>query len=176
MLPGTCDGHAVQDLEEVEVETVQQIFRGAFLGFKGAPPVEGLLGIPEYRIQRAADIEVVLHQARLALVGDHQLVVEVVEPVVHRRGGQHQDLRLGARPDDLVEQTAVTVDAGLVIDIRPPPVAEVVRLVDDDQVEVLPVELLQVYAVGVSASSGEVCVVQHLVLELVFDQGIVPIL
>ena len=102
VLPGTCDGHAVQDLEEVEVETVQQILRGAFLGFKGAPSVEGLLGIPEYRIQRAADVEVVLHQARLALVGDHQLVVEVVEPVVHRRGRQHQDLRLGAGPDDLV--------------------------------------------------------------------------
>ena len=66
-------------------------------------------------------------------------LLQVVEAVVDRRGRQHQHLGLHALADDLAHQPLV---AGLLL-LGVVVVAEVVRLVDDDQVVVAPVDPVQ---------------------------------
>ena len=47
VLTGTCDGHTVQQLEEVEVQCPQQRIRGSLFWFQLAPCVKGFLRLFE---------------------------------------------------------------------------------------------------------------------------------
>ncbi|MCY1354403.1 hypothetical protein D9M69_407790 [compost metagenome] len=51
-------------------------------------------------------------------------------------------------------------------------VAEVVRFVDDDQVEVAPVERCQVDAIHAATVTGQVCVREHGIGEAIFEEGV----
>ncbi|MPM29595.1 hypothetical protein SDC9_76135 [bioreactor metagenome] len=79
---------------------------------------------------------------RLALVGELELVLQVVEPVVHRGRREHEDLGLHAFLDDLTHEALV---ARLLL-FRVVGVAEVVGLVDHHQVVVAPVDTGQIQA------------------------------
>ncbi len=95
--------------------------------------VASILGMP-WSCQR--------HIVRLGHEGD--LVLEVRQAVVDRRGGEHEDAGLHALLDDAPHEAVV---AGLAAIVRRL-VAEVVGLVDDDEVVVAPVDMGKVDVAG----------------------------
>jgi hypothetical protein len=104
----------------------------------------------------------------VAFVGQRQLVAQVVEAVVDRGGRQHQHLGLHALLDDLVHQLLVArllVLVGVVV-------AEVVRLVDDHEVVVAPVDPVQRCAERLAAGAAQVGVAQHVVVEAVLGEDV----
>ena len=86
---------------------------------------------------------------RIAFVGQGKLVSQVGEAVVDRRRREHQHLGLDALPDDRVHQLLI---AGLAV-LEGVVVAEVVRLVDDDEVVVAPVDAVERRAERFAAGS-----------------------
>ena len=169
VLAGTGDGDAVEQLEEFEVEGLEDGIRRAFFGRQLAPTGEGSLGLAENFLDTVAGVELGAEFFGFAFVGEGELVFEIGEAVVHRRGGKHQDLGLHAGADDLVHEPFVTrfphFLAGRVV-------AEVVGFVDDDEVEVAPVDLFEIGAVGMAAGALEVGVVEDGVVEAVCGEDV----
>ncbi len=86
--------------------------------------------------------DAVAGKRRVVALGDEgDLVLEVGEAVVDRRGRQHQHAGLHAFLDDPPHQAVV---AGLAVLMGRLLVAEVVRLVDDDEVVVAPVDVREI--------------------------------
>ena len=97
-------------------------------------------------------------------LGDERnLILKIGEAVVNRRGRKHEDASLDALFDDAPHKTVVT---GLAVIVRSL-VAEVVRLVDNNEVVVAPVDVGQVDVAGSPAVAGEVSVVENVVIEAV---------
>ena len=107
VLAGAGDGDGVKELEEVEVQHAQDRVRGALLGGELRPLLERDLGLTEDLLDRLADVKLGRELLRLALIGQLELVLQIVEPVVDRRGRQHEDLRLHATLDDLAHEPLV---------------------------------------------------------------------
>ena len=133
------DGQQVEQREVVEAEHLDQARRRALGVVEIEPAVELLLRQP----RRAVDAgDAVLEQRRVvALGGEGDLVPQVGQAVVDRRGREHQHRGLDALLDDPAHQAVV---AGLAALPWRPLVAEVVRLVDDDEVVVAPVDVGEV--------------------------------
>ena len=172
------DGDAVEDLEEVEVEPVRERSGGALGGRELRPVTEHGLGVAEHQVDRFVEPELPGPCVRVALVGELELVVKVAEPVVDGRGREHQHLGLDAVLDHLVEQPLETVALRLVLDLRGRvrAVAEVMGLVDDDEVVRSPVELLEVVALdGLAPVARQVGVVEHVVAQAVGRDRVVDV-
>ena len=86
----------------------------------------------------------------VALGHEGDLVLEVGQAVVDRRGRKHEHAGLHAFLDDAPHQAVV---AGLAVVVRRL-VAEVVGLVDDDEVVVAPVDVGEVDVAGHAAVAG----------------------
>ena len=108
----------------------------------------------------------------VALGGEGDLVAQVGQAVVDRRGREHEHAGLDALLDDLAHQAVV---AGLAALARRLLVAEVVRLVDDDEVVVAPVDVREIDVAGQAAVAGEVGVVQNVVVEAVGGQEVAAV-
>ena len=106
-----------------------------------------------------------------ALGDEGDLVLEVGEAVVDRRGREHEDAGLDALLDDAPHEAVV---AGLAVVVGGL-VAEVVRLVDDDQVVVAPIDVSQVDVAGSAAVAGEIGVVEHVVIEAVGGEEVAAV-
>ena len=101
--------------------------------------VEDTLRVREHLLDRRGHVQVLGEVLGLALVGELELVLQVVEPVVDRGGREHEDLGLHALLDDLAHKALVArlLLFGVV------GVAEIVRLVDHHEVVVAPVDPIQ---------------------------------
>ena len=86
VLAGTGDGDAVEQLEEFEVEGLEDGIRRAFFGRQLAPTGEGSLGLAENFLDTVAGVELGAEFFGFAFVGEGELVFEIGEAVVHRRG------------------------------------------------------------------------------------------
>ena len=116
--------------------------------------------------------DTIVEQGRIVALGDEgDLVLQVGEPIVDRRGGEHQDAGLDALLDDPPHEAVVTSLAVVVGGL----VAEVVRLVDDHQVVVAPVDVGQVDVAGIAAVAGEIGVVEYVVTEAVGGQEVAAV-
>ena len=142
------DGHSVQNLEKVKIQHLHQPVSGAAGGIQLAPLIEHLLCVAENLIHAAADVQFTLPFAAIALVGQCQLVTQIVKAVVHRRGRQHQHTCARTGADDFVHQAGVTVFFSLIVHI--PAIAEIVGFIDHDQVVGAPVQFTQVDLAGKS--------------------------
>ena len=110
--------------------------------------------------------------ASVVPLGDEgDLVLEVGEPVVDRRGREHEDAGLDAFLDDAPHQPVI---AGLAVVVGRL-VAEVVGLVDDDEVVVAPVDMSEVDVAGHAAVAGQVGVVEHVVIEAVGGEKVAAV-
>ena len=101
------------------------------------------LGRTEDFFDGSLHVEFVVDQTLVTLVGQLQLVLQVIEAIVDWCGTQHQHLRTHTSPNHLVHQAQIAVFAWvLVILIRGhlATIAEVVALVNDNQVVVAPVQ------------------------------------
>jgi hypothetical protein len=99
-----------------------------------------------------------------------ELVPQVFQVVVHRRRGEEQHFRADAGLDNFVHQLLIAAFsdeiAGFVALARSV-IAEVVRLVDDDEVVVASIERFKVDITGIATFPTEVGVGKHVVAEAV---------
>ena len=143
MLTAAGNGDGIEHLEEVEREHIQQVLGCSLAIGKVGPMVILHLGRTEDFFDGPLHIEFVVNQTLVALVGQLQLILQVVEAIVHWRSTQHQHLRTHTSPNHLVHQTQIAVFTWvLVILIRRylAAIAEVMAFVNDNQVVVAPVQ------------------------------------
>ena len=161
---GAGDGHPVQQAQEVGAQVVQQP------GFiPPAPALRRGFPLPELLLRRrhhaanAAHAQALLKSV-LPLFG-HQinLVPQINQRSIHRRGRQHQHLGARAAGDNLIQQSPVTL---------PIVVAEVVRFVNDHQIVAGPVKVAQVNAAGNAGVAGQVGMRQQRIAQAVAGKGI----
>ena len=138
----TGNGHAVQQLEEIEVQSIENRRGRALLRWKVGPGIECRLGTTKDTFDVLFSAQLVGQVIAVAFVGQGQLVLQVAEAVVDRGGGKHQHLGLYPLADHLIHQALV---AGFFV-LEGVIVAEVMRLVDHDQVIVAPVDAIQLDA------------------------------
>jgi len=164
------DGQQVQQLEVVEAKHFDQASRGAQVIIHIEPAIELLLR-PPGGVVDAGDA-LVQQRSVDALGGECDLIAQVGEPVVHRGGGQHQHARFDAGLDDAAHKPVV---AGLAAVLGGLLVAEVVRLVDDQQVVVAPVDVGQIDIAGQAAVAGQVGMVQNVVIEPIRGEDVAAV-
>ena len=97
--------------------------------------------------------------------------LQIGQPVVDRRGRQHEHAGLHAFLDDPPHQAVVAGLAVLVGRL----VAEVVGFVDDDEVVVAPVHMGEIDVAGRAAVAGQVGMVENVVVEAVGGEDVAPI-
>ena len=179
VLAGAGNGHGVQQFEEVEIQTVEERFRSALLGRKFAPGVELPLRLTENLVDGVCGGKFFVPLFCSPLVGQGDLVLEVVEAVVHRSRRKHQHFGTDSRADDPVHQAHITVfPASVIIAVIVNAVAavsEIVRFVDHDQVVSVPAQTAEVNAVGLASLSGKISMVQHIITETIPSDGVVDV-
>ncbi len=167
VLATSSDCEHVQQLEVVGVDGVDEAFRRAVGVGELAPLVEARLGHLRHLGDRGYAVG--LGQVRVVALGDElDLVAQVQQAVVHRRGREHEHLGADALLDDVLDQAGVAVLLLCVCGLVP----EVVGLVDDQQVVVLPADVLQVDVAAHAVIAGQVGVVEHVVGEAVVRKRI----
>ena len=170
MTARTGDRKAVQKVEVVEPQHVDEPRRRTLSLAKLEPVVELLLRT----LRRAVDTgHAVIRQRRVvALGGEGDLVAQVGQAIVHGGGRQHENPRLHAVADDplhepVVPRLAVLTGRSLV--------AEVVRLVDDDEIVVAPIHMGEVDIARQAAVAGQVGVIENVVVEAVARENVAAV-
>src|SRR5207244_3651924 len=121
---------------------------------------------------QTADTDVFLEYGVLAFGEKVNLIAQVAQVVVNRRGGQQKDFCSDAAFDDVVHQTLVTALANNVAFLVAPAwgvVAEVVGFINDDEIEVPPVECREVEVAGFAALAAQVRVGKNVKAKAVAD-------
>ena len=155
VLAAACDGEHIEQLEIVGVHGVHERLGGALGVVELAPLLESLLRPARHAVDGG---DAVLCQVLVVALGDDlYLVAQVEQTVVHGSCRQHEHLRADARLDDVLHQAVVAAFLGGVGRL----VAEVVRLVDDDEVVVAPAKRLQVHVSRISGVARKVGVIEH---------------
>ena len=167
MLAATRNRQGIEERKIVRVDVLGEALRRVTSMRLRTPQVEALLCQSHHRIDGNDAIglfEVII----TALRDELNLVTQVGETIIDRGRRQHEHLRTSVSPDHLVHQARVTIRA------RPghTPIAEVVALIDDNQIECPPLQVFQVDVPTLATATRQVRVVQHLVGESVRSQGI----
>ena len=164
------DGEPVQQHEVVEAQHVDQARRGPVAVIEVEPAVELLLGQSGGAVDTG---NTMIDQGRIVpLGGEGNLIAQVGQAVVDRCGGQHEHPRLHALADDAAHQPVIARLASLA---GRPFVAEVVRLVDDDEVVVAPVHVGEVDIARMAAVAGQVRVVENVIVEAVGGEEVATV-
>ena len=127
------------------------------------------------RVLQAADTDGVLESGVAAFGQEINLVAQVAQVVVDGRGGEQQDFRFDTFLDDIVHQTLIAAFAdedAFFITRAGCVVAKVVRLINDDEVEVAPIKCFQIYVAGKPVFAAQVGVRKDGVGKPVFSEGI----
>ena len=167
VLAAARDGEHVEQLEVVGVHHCGEALRGALAVLQLAPLVEALLR--HARHLRDGGDAVAFREVGVVALGDElYLVAQVEQAVVHGSRRKHEDLGAAPALDDVLDQARVAVlllgVGGLV--------AEVMRLVYDQEVEVAPPQVLQVDLAALAVVTREVGVVEHRVAEAVVGERV----
>ena len=112
-----------------------------------------LLRKAEDIIQGGLCIEKTVHTLNIALVSKLKLVFQIVESVVNRGRGKHQDFGLHARTDDLIHQTQITILTGIftiLISTYLTTIPKVMALINNHKVIVAPVYAFQIEVIAPS--------------------------
>ena len=167
MLAAARDGQHVEQLEVVGVHRVHEALGRALGVGELAPLVEPLLGDARHVGDRRDAVGI--GEVRVVSLGDElDLVSQVEQAVVHRGGREHEHLGALARLDDVLDEARVAVGLVRVGALVP----EVVALVDDEEVEVAPAQVLEVHLAAHAVVARKVGVVEHRVAEAVVRQRI----
>jgi len=167
--PGAGDGDRIQKLEEVEIKRRENSRWGPLLGREVRPCVEGRLRPAEDQIDVPLGLELRFEIFRLAFVSKSELVLQVIEAIVDRGCREHQHFRAHALAHDPVHRTLIPRLPIFECVI----VAKVVRLVDDDQIVVAPVDLTQPHAERFTTITKQIGVAKDVVAEAVPYQRVV---
>ena len=90
-------------------------------------------------------------RAAVALIGQRELVAQVVKAVIHGCCRQHQYPRSCARTDDLVHKPRVAVFLALFVGVAA--VAEIVRFIDHHEIIRRPIQFREVRSAGEAAGA-----------------------
>ena len=175
VLTASGDGDRIKHFEEIEAEHPKEPFGVALFVGEFCPDVISLLCLAEDVVDRSVGVEQRVHSLGVAFVGQLQLVFEVVEAVVDGCGREHQHLGLHSGTNHLVHQAQITVLARVIVVIVPcdfAAVAEVVRLINDHQVIIAPVDFLQLHAIGAATNTRKVGMEQDGIAEPVASDWI----
>jgi hypothetical protein len=111
-------------------------------------------------------------QSHIVRLGDESdLVLEVGEAIIDRRGGEHEDAGLDALLDNAPHEAVVTSLAGIVRGL----VTEVVGFVEYHEVVVAPINVGEVNVARSACVAGEVSVVENVVIETVAGEEVAPV-
>ncbi len=169
MFTRTGNGQHVQQLEVVEPQHLRQHVLAASGVGQVQPLVELGLGQADGGLDAG---NALIDESPVVALGDEgDLVLEVGQPVVHRRGGEHQHPGPYPRLDDPLHEPFVAAFPLLVGGL----VAEVVGLVDHHQVVVSPVDVGQIDIPGQATVTGQVGMVQNVVVEPVGREDVAPV-
>ena len=167
VLAAARDGQHVEQLEVVGVHRVNEALGRALGVGELAPLVEPLLGDARHVGDRRDAVGV--DEVRVVTLGDElDLVSQVEQAVVHRGGREHEHLGALARLDYVLDEARVAVGLVRVGALVP----EVVALVDDEEVEVAPPQVLEVHLAAHAVVARQVGVVEHRVAEAVVSQRV----
>ena len=86
MFTGTGNRYGVKNLKEIEVQHPKQVFCRSIRRLPFAPSVKRSLSALENIINTASSIQLVVNQIRVALIGESQLILQIIETVINRRG------------------------------------------------------------------------------------------
>ena len=139
MLAATRNRQGIEERKIVRVDVLGEALRRVTSMRLRTPQVEALLCQSHHRID--GNDAIGLLEVIIATLRDElNLVTQVGETIIDRGRRQHEHLRASVSPDHLVHQARVTIRA------RPghAPIAEVVALIDDHQIECPPLQVFQV--------------------------------
>lgn len=168
------DGQFVKQLEKGSIELLHQLARLALRAVFLGPEGEDLLRGGERLLQTCnADG---LRKSVVAVLGQKiELVAEVFEVVVDGRRGKQEHLGADAGFDDVIHEALIAALADenpLFIPSAGGVVAKIMGLVDNDKVEVAPVEGREIDVTGIALVPAEVRVRKHVKPETVLIERI----
>ena len=173
--------HLVEHAEEIHVETGGKRLGCSLVGIELLPFVERFLRMTKDVFDIGIKPKAFGPRARVALVRQRQLIAQVAKTIVHRRGGKHEHLGGYAVAHHSVEQALIAAlfdflavfgrFGGIVA------IAEIMALVDDNQVVCAPVDGFKVEARCRCATfARKVGMVKHVVAQAVFGYGVVTLI
>ena len=109
MLAGTRYRYRIEQFKEIKIQRFKQRLRSSLRGREFYPRIVGTLRLLENGINAVVQVQQRIHLFRIVFVGQAQLVLQIVEAIVHRRCRKHQHLRLHALANDLIQQTLIAV-------------------------------------------------------------------
>ena len=170
VLARTGDGQQIEQLEVIEAEHFQEMCRTAFRVLQGKPAIELKLRLPDRRFNAC---DAVTGKRRIVGFGhEGDLVLEIRQAVVDRRGREHQHTGLDSVFDDAAHEPVITCLASIVGRF----VSEVVGFVDDDEIVVSPVHMGKVDIAGGAAVAREVGVIENVVIEAVGSEEVTAVI
>ena len=132
--------------------------------------------IAEYLIDAAFCIKQFVNLLTLSLISKGDLILQVVETVVHRCGRKHKHFCLHPFTNNLIHQLQVTVFTGILIVLVGrylTTITEVVAFVDNHKVIIAPVDVVKVKSIGYTAIASEVGMKKHIITKSVSGNRIV---
>lgn len=105
----------------------------------------------------------------MSLIGKCNLILEISESIIYRSCREHQYLCLNSSSHDILEELLVSryfIFAWRIV-------SEVMRLIDNHKVIVSPVDTREIYTIGFSSSSSEVCMIKYIIVESILYERIV---
>jgi hypothetical protein len=168
MLTRPGDRHAVQQLEEVEIQGVEDRRGCPFLRGQVRPSVEYGLGLAENLVDVLFGSQFDVELLGIPFISERELIPQIAEAIVDGRGREHQHFGLHPFPNHLVHQLLVagfTLLEGIVV-------AEVVGLVDHDQIVVAPIDTIEWRAEGLAVFTLQIGMAEHVIVEAVFGEDV----
>ena len=113
MFSAPCDSDEIQQFEVVEVQHIEQFFTGALLFTQFEPEVKLGLGTAKGVVDA---FDAVFFKRIIPRLGDKcNLIFEIVQTVVYRRCGEHQDFGSDPFFQNIIEQFCIAGFTGLFV-------------------------------------------------------------
>ena len=183
MLAGTCNRYRIKQFKEIKIQSFKQRLRGSLRSRKFYPSIVGTLRLLENGINAIVQVQQRIHLFRIVFVGQAQLVLQIVEAIVHRRCRKHQHLRLHALANDLIQQTLIAIFLAVDIIVKfigrkifacgRTAITEIMGFVNHHKVVIAPNNAAQVKAVCAPRITRQIRMVQHVITKTVRNKRIV---
>ena len=176
MFPGTSYGDTVQDFKKVEIQHLKQIFGCPICRFPFAPCVKGSLSIPENFVYRARSVQFFINEIRIAFIRQRQLVLQIIGSVIDWRCRKHQHLCFDTLSNHFIKQCKVTIFFFVILTECLSSIAEIMGLINDNQIIIAPVQSAQICSVGLSMCAVDICMIKDLVVQPILSNRVVDII
>ena len=166
MFAGAGDGKGVQQFEIVQIHHFHKSLGRTFLLRQFRPFIKHQLRLAQGKFYAG---DACLLQGIVSSLGDEgNLILDVVHSIVHGGSGEHQHLCPHSCFDNILHESLISSLAVVVRDV----VAEIVTLIDNDEIIIFPVERGKIDRPGHSLVAAKVGVIQYIVVKAIGDEDI----